>query len=152
MTFLSPLILVGIFTLVAYLSNINNDNVRTITILDESQLFVDQFEDTESIDYKQVSDISLAEAKKLAETSEYYGLLYIPKTQTIDELANKITFYSEDSPSLTIMGDIQNAIEDKVNTEKLQEAGIDSKKIEELRQIDNQIDEEVEILRRMLEA
>jgi len=133
MTFLSPLILVGIFTLVAYLSNINNDNVRTITILDESQLFVDQFEDTESIDYKQVSDISLAEAKKLAETSEYYGLLYIPKTQTIDELANKITFYSEDSPSLTIMGDIQNAIEDKVNTEKLQEAGIDSKKIEELR-------------------
>lgn len=133
MTFLSPLILVGIFTLVAYLSNINNDNVRTITILDESQLFVDQFEDTESIDYKPLSDISLDEAKKLAETSEYYGLLYIPKTQTIDELKDKITFYSEDSPSLTIMNDIEDAIEEKVNTEKLQEAGMDPEKIKELR-------------------
>ncbi|PVW14552.1 ABC transporter permease [Marixanthomonas spongiae] len=133
MTFLSPLLLVGIFTLVAYLSNINNDSVRTITILDESRLFVDQFEDTGSIHYKPLNDITLAEAKKLSEESEYYGFLYIPKTQTIDELANKITFYSEDSPSLTIMGDIQDAIEEKVNTEKLQEAGIDPKKIDQLR-------------------
>ena len=128
----SPNHIAGIFTLVAYLSNVNSDSVRTITILDESQLFVDQFEDTNSIHYKALSDISAEEAKKLSQESEYYGFLYIPKTQTIDELANKITFYSEDSPSLTIMDDIQDAIEEKVNTEKLQEAGIDSKKIEEL--------------------
>ena len=133
MTFLSPLILVGIFTLVAYLSDVNSDSIRTITILDESNLFVDEFEDTGSIDYKPLSDISLSEAKKLSEESEYYGFLYIPKTQTIDELANKITFYSEDSPSLTIMDDIQDAIEEKVNKEKLQEAGIDPNKIDELR-------------------
>ena len=133
MTFLSPLILVGIFTLVAYLSNINNDKVRTISILDESQLFVNNFTDTESIEYKPLENISLNEAKTLAETSEYYGLLYIPKTKTIDELKNKITFYSEDSPSLTIMGDIEDAIEKKVNTEKLLEAGINAQKIEDLR-------------------
>lgn len=133
MTFLSPLILVGIFTLVAYLSNINNDKVRTISILDESQLFVNNFTDTESIEYKPLENISLNEAKTLAETSEYYGLLYIPKTETIDELKNKITFYSEDSPSLTIMGDIEDAIEKKVNTEKLLEAGINAQKIEDLR-------------------
>lgn len=133
MTFLSPLILVGIFTLVAYLSNINNDKVRTISILDESQLFVNNFTDTESIEYKPLENISLNEAKTLAETSEYYGLLYIPKTKTIDELKNKITFYSEDSPSLTIMSDIEDAIEKKVNTEKLLEAGINAQKIEDLR-------------------
>ena len=133
MTFLSPLILVGIFTLVAYLSNINNDKVRTISILDESQLFVNNFTDTESIEYKPLENISLNEAKTLAETSEYYGLLYIPKTETIDELKNKITFYSEDSPSLTIMDDIEDAIEKKVNTEKLLEAGINAQKIEDLR-------------------
>ncbi len=39
MTFLSPLIMVGIFTLVAYLSQLNNDKVRTISVLDESGLF-----------------------------------------------------------------------------------------------------------------
>ena len=39
MTFLSPLIMVLIFTLVAYLSQLNNEAVTTINILDESGLF-----------------------------------------------------------------------------------------------------------------
>ena len=44
MTFLSPLLMVGIFTLVAYLSQLNNDGIRTISVLDESGLFIDEFE------------------------------------------------------------------------------------------------------------
>jgi len=36
MTFLSPLIFVGIFALVAYLSSLNSDTVRKISVLDES--------------------------------------------------------------------------------------------------------------------
>ena len=43
MTFLSPLIMVGLFSLVAYLSQLNNDTARTISVLDESGLFIDQF-------------------------------------------------------------------------------------------------------------
>ena len=42
MTFLSPLLMVGIFSLVAYLSQLNNDKVRTISVLDESGLFAHQ--------------------------------------------------------------------------------------------------------------
>ncbi len=38
MTFLSPLIMVGVITLVVYLTQLNNDNVRTISVLDESKL------------------------------------------------------------------------------------------------------------------
>ena len=38
MTFLSPLIMVAIFALVAYLTQLNNDNVRIISVLDESQI------------------------------------------------------------------------------------------------------------------
>jgi len=36
MTFLSPLIFVGIFALVGYLSSINNATIRDISIVDES--------------------------------------------------------------------------------------------------------------------
>ena len=36
MTFLSPLILVGLLSLVAYLTSVNNEKVRTITVLDEA--------------------------------------------------------------------------------------------------------------------
>lgn len=133
MTFLSPLIFVGIFTLVAYLSNLNNDKVRVVSVLDESGLFQNQFESTDNLKYNMVSDMSLSEAKKSNEEDENYGLLYIPKTNKIEDLADNITFYSEDSPSLVVMDDIEDAIEEKVNTVKLREAGIDAEQIKELR-------------------
>ncbi len=133
MTFLSPIIMVGIISLVSYLSQLNNDTVNTINILDESGLFTNHFEDTKGLKYKELTSVSLENAKKLTEESEVYGLLYIPKINTIDELSESITFYSEDSPSITVMRDVENIIEDKVNVIKLEEAGIDAKTIEELR-------------------
>ena len=137
MTFLSPLIMVGIFTLVAYLSQLNNDNIRTISVLDESGLFISQFENTEQIKYNILTNVELPVAKKISEEAEYYGLLFIPEIENIDELSKSITFYSEDSPSLPIMGTIENVIEEKVNAMKLREAGIDAERIKELRIIVN---------------
>ncbi|MAP54156.1 ABC transporter permease [Altibacter sp.] len=133
MTFLSPLIMVGIFTLVAYLSQLNNDKVKFISVLDESGLFTDQFTDTPSLQFKLLSNTSLEEAKSASEENSDYGLLYIPKTATIDDLSKAITFYSEDSPSLIVMDDIEDAIEERTNTLKLREAGIDAQTIKDLR-------------------
>ena len=48
-------------------------------------------------------------------------------------ISESITFYSENSPSLSLMSTIENTIEDKVNTMKLEQAGIDSKLIKDLR-------------------
>ena len=39
MTFLSPLIMVGLIALISYLTQLNNDSVKTISILDESGFF-----------------------------------------------------------------------------------------------------------------
>ena len=133
MTFLSPLIMVGIFTLVGYLSQLNNDKVRVISVLDESGLFVDQFEDDDDLNFEAVSGMSLEEAKATTEENGNYGLLYIPNSQDIDALVQSITFYSEDSPSLGTLDDIEDAIRDKANTIKLTEASIDAEKIKELR-------------------
>jgi len=133
MTFLSPFIFVGIFGLVAYLSSLNSDTVRQISILDESGLFMEEFVSSPHIKYKMLHGISLEEAKKEAESSNMYGLLYIPKTENLETLAKGITFYSEDSPSLSMMGDINKLLENKVNTLKLKEAGIDSETIRKMR-------------------
>lgn len=133
MTFLSPLIMVGIFSLVAYLSQLNNDKVRVISVLDESGLFVDQFEGDEKLTYELLTDTPLSEAKKQVEEAGKYGLLYIPKVDSISALSDAITFYSEDSPSLVVMGDIEDAIEDKANILKLKEAGMDPEQIKALR-------------------
>jgi len=133
MTFLSPLIMVGLITLVAYLSQLNNDKIRTISVLDESGLFHNQFEDSESIKYEVLSGMDLSVAKDTVEASEKYGLLYIPKSSNIDDLSETIVFYSEDSPSLLVMDDIEDAIEDQANAIILEEAGIDAERIKELR-------------------
>jgi ABC-2 type transport system permease protein len=59
MTFLSPLIMVGIFSLVAYLSQLNNDGIRIISVLDESGLFIDQFENTDGLRFNILASIGL---------------------------------------------------------------------------------------------
>lgn len=133
MTFLSPFIFVGIFGLVAYLSSLNSDTVRYISVLDESGLFLDEFVSSPHTKYNILHGISLEEAKKEAETKQIYGLLYIPNADNLDVLSKKITFYSEDSPSMSMMSDINKMLENKVNTLKLKEAGIDSEIIKSLR-------------------
>ena len=133
MTFLSPLLMVGIFSLVAYLSQLNNDKVRTISVLDESGLFLNQFESTEQLKFNILTNVNLSEAKKLSEEAENYGLLFIPKIESIDEIAKSITFYSEDSPSLPVTQSIESTLEETANTLKLKDAGIDAERIKELR-------------------
>lgn len=133
MTFLSPLIMVGIFTLVAYLSQLNNDSVRTISVLDESGLFADQFENTESLTFNILTNVNLSAAKLSSELSEDYGLLFIPKVEKIEDISKSVTFYSEDSASLQIMDDLEDAIAEQANTLKLKEVGIDAESIRALR-------------------
>jgi ABC-2 type transport system permease protein len=125
--------MVGIFSLVAYLSQLNNDGIRIISVLDESDLFVDEFRNTEGLRFNILSGIRLPEAKKLSELSEDYGLLFIPKIDSIGALTKSVTFYSEDSPSLQQINDIEDAISEKANALRLEEAGIDAERIKRLR-------------------
>ena len=85
--------MVGLISLVAYLSQLNNDTVRTISVLDESGLFLNQFEDDQNLKFQMITDVSLEAAKKSAEEEEIYGLLFIPKIDSIEQLSEAITFY-----------------------------------------------------------
>lgn len=141
MTFLSPLLMVAIFSLVAYLSQLNNDKIRFISVLDESGLFINQFENNDNLKFQMLEGMTLDQAKQNAQDSEVYGLLYIPQTESIDELAERITFYSEDSPSLIVMDNIEDVIQAKANSIKLSESGMDAELIKSLRvQIDTQLE------------
>lgn len=133
MTFLSPLIFVGIFALVGYLSSINNATIRDISIVDESGVLAKNFKDTATEKYTVLKNVSIDDAKLLGDEGTVYGVLHIPKTTTLEGLATATTFYSKESPSLTIMRDIENTIESQVNTARLKQANIDADKIKALR-------------------
>src|SRR5690606_41638845 len=76
MTFLSPMIMIALIALVAYLSQINNNQDRVISVLDETGLFHSVFENSEHIKYAYLTDINLENAKDLVSSKDEYGLLY----------------------------------------------------------------------------
>jgi ABC-2 type transport system permease protein len=125
MTILSPIIMIALISLVAYLSQLNNDKVRTITVLDESGLASGVFENTDKTIYNVLENMSLNDAKILTKETSSVGLLHIDKVENIDSISNHIKFYSEESPSLSLISDLESKLEKKLTNAKLLENGVD---------------------------
>ncbi|MBT8244159.1 MAG: ABC transporter permease [Winogradskyella sp.] len=128
MTFLSPLIMIALISVVAYLLQLNTNKKRTISILDESGLFSEVFINTENITYNYSNNTALSSAKAVVKEKEQYGLLYIGKGD-LETVSETIQFYSEESPSLTIISSLENKIERKLRDLKLVANGLDSEQI-----------------------
>lgn len=130
MTFLSPLILVGMIFLVAYLSMLNTTGQNTIAVIDETGLFKKEFKDSENLKFLDLSSLSLEEAKLLSKEKEFYGVLFIPDIENNFELAQSIRFYAEESPALGTLQEIERTITDRLTKEELISRGVDISKIE----------------------
>ncbi len=125
MTFLSPLLFVGIAVFVGYLSSMKADQ-KTIAIHDETGMFVKEFKSDE--EYKYV-DLSLVDTKILKDSiaSECYeGLLVIQKATANQSLEKGIQYISNDSPSVTFMGGVEEVINQKITKENLIKSGLDT--------------------------
>ena len=129
MTFLTPIIMICLFLFVGYLSNINNETLRTIYVLDEMGNVSEVFETTEHTIFNHLSGVDLETAKTLANQENAYGLLHIPK-MAIENVSNSIKFYSEESPSLSLISSLESKIESKLSKLKLQSEGVDLALIE----------------------
>ncbi|WP_299136209.1 ABC transporter permease [uncultured Tenacibaculum sp.] len=130
MTFLSPLLMVGMGALVFFLMKKNDEKVKNIVYVDESGLFSkDIFKDSKTIKYQDFTKLGLEETKKKVEGGDYYGALYIPKLDSIEVLAKSIEFYSKDSPGMSVLGNIERKIETRFRNLKLNNFGIDLAKI-----------------------
>lgn len=129
MTILSPLIMIALITVVAYLSQLNNNKKRTISILDETGLVSAIFKNTENTTYNILTDIDLESAKILVKEKEEYGLLHIANNKDLSQVSKQIKFYSEDTPSLSIISSLENKLEKKLTDLKLVDEGVDLDRI-----------------------
>lgn len=131
MTFLSPLLMVGIGALVFFLSKKNNENVKNIAYVDHSKIFTkDDFRDRETVKYEDYSNLTLDEAKKKVEKDDFYGVLYIPKQDSLELLASSIEFYSSGSPSVGTIENLERKIENKLRKTRLNDLGINLTELE----------------------
>ena len=131
MTFVTPLIIVGFSALIGYLTSVNNtSNVKNISILDQTGLFYDSFENSETINYEFMDKISLNEAKTMVITQNKYGLLYIPSENEANWY-DRIQFFSEESPNIQLMTQISRNIEKLLFQKNLTDKGIQKQDIDE---------------------
>ena len=130
MTFLAPLLIAGLGFLIAFLTQKNDEKVKEIVYVDESGLFSkDNFNDSKTIKYQDYSAIGIDETKKKVENGDFYGVLYVPKKESIELLAKSIEFYSKETPGMSLVGVIEGKVETHFRNLKLTNFGIDLKKI-----------------------
>ena len=129
MTFVSPLIVVAFALIIGFLTDVNSkSNAKDILILDESGLFSNTFSDPETIHYEYLKDKTLQEARAEVLATSKYGLLYIPKEETAQK-----AFYSEESPSLSLVNELTGALEKTLFQYNLTQKGIDKAEIDSAR-------------------
>ncbi|WP_338408603.1 ABC transporter permease [uncultured Flavobacterium sp.] len=129
MTFLSPLLFVGIAAFVGYLSTMKADTKR-VAIHDESGLFINEFKALNSKDgeyvYQDLSSIDVKSLKDSITKESFEGLLYIPKVASAKELENKIQFISNESPSISFIESVQGIIAKKLTHDNFEKAKLDT--------------------------
>ncbi|MBD0832079.1 ABC transporter permease [Aestuariibaculum sediminum] len=125
MTFVSPLIMIILASVVAYLTQLNNEKVRNVSILDESGLVYDVFKSNDKTTFNVLSNMSIDEAKAFSKESEAYGLLHIGDFKDVKRASKSIQFYSEESPSLSLISDLESKLETKLTNLNLLDNGVD---------------------------
>ena len=129
MTFLSPLLFITLMSVVAYLTQLNDAKVRTISILDQSGLFQKSFQSSKALKYVYLKGKTDKEAKEIAKASKSYGLLYIKAFPNKLTRNVSVQFFSDESVSPGIISDFEDIIAQRLRYLNLKKIGIDTKDI-----------------------
>ncbi len=124
MTFLSPILMVGMIVLIAYLTKVNDNERHVITVLNESDYFSNDFTSTPSTSFLEFTDISLQQAKDSTLSLGYYGLLFIPDEKDLEKVAGRSFFFSKDAPSSSVLDMLEDTFQDRLRQRRLQDLGV----------------------------
>ncbi|MCH3882410.1 MULTISPECIES: ABC transporter permease [Tenacibaculum] len=130
MTFLSPLIMIGMMVLVVFLMKKNDQKIKEIVYVDNSGIFSkENFKDTETIKYQDYTKVGIEATKKKVEEGNHYGVLFIPKLDSLEVLAKSVEFYSKDTPGLNTIENIERNVNTHLRNLKMTKLGINLEKI-----------------------
>ncbi len=132
MTFLSPILMVGMILLIAYLTQLNDNEERVIAVLNDSGYFSNEFLASEATSYVNFKDLTLEEAKDSTLSLGYYGLVYLPSEPNLEQVAQRAFFYSKEAPSSTVLDKLENTITNRLRQERLRELGLSPKEYAEM--------------------
>lgn len=131
MTFLGPLLMVGMIVLISFITKTSMEKKRVVSYIDQSELFsAEDFENSKTLEFINISNLDLETAKSTIKNTEQYGLLYIPKGKTIEEVASNIAFFSAESPSVIFTERLERRFDKKLSSLKMKELNIDTQQVD----------------------
>lgn len=129
MTFLVPLLIIGMYALVFALSISGGDNIPTVEVIDDSGIFNKALENKKSVKFER-SGLSLPEAKKKVISNEDAFILYIPKEIAS---AGNVEMFSQKKAGLSVISTIENQLNDLMRIKLLEDAGIDAATLDKIK-------------------
>lgn len=128
-TLITPLLITAIYAIPALLFFAGGD-LKTIEVIDESNLFRDKFKSGKDYAYT-FKKASVTQAKADLKKNKVTALVHIP-ADIIDN-PNGLEIFSEKSVGLNLQNDIENIVQAEVRNQRLKRAGIDTQIIEDNR-------------------
>ena len=129
MTFLVPMLIIGMYALVFALSIKGGDNIPAVEVIDDSGIFNKGLENKKSATFSK-SDLSLAEAKQKVVKNEDAFVLYIPADIASGGI---IEMFSQKKAGLSVISTIENQLNDQMRTKLLADAGIDALTLDKIK-------------------
>lgn len=129
MTFLVPMLIIGMYALIFALSMNGGDNIPTVEVIDESGIFEKAFDDKKAVNFE-ISELSLTEAKKKVINNEDAFVLYIPKDISI---GGSIEMFAQKKAGLSVISTIERELNDQMRIKLLKDAGIDSETLDKIK-------------------
>jgi len=124
MTVLSPILIVAMIVLIAYLAKINDNETRVVCVLDQSGYFEPGLTPKGSISLVHLEDLDLQAAKDSTLSMGYYGLLHIPGKGSVEEVARDIQLYTKDNPNTMVTQYLEGMIQKQLRQDRLERLGI----------------------------
>ncbi len=115
MTILGPILMASLFVLPVYLAS-RQDDSQQISVLDETGLFFNKFENNENYTFIPVVT-DLQEAKETLTKQGNFLLLHIPATQL--NIPDNAIIYSDKQPTLNLKGYISGVMSRELEKHKL---------------------------------
>ena len=132
MTFLSPILMVAMVVLIAYLTKINDSDTHLVSVLNESRYFHGDFLPGESVSFIEFEDIDLERAKDSTVALGYDGLLHIPISADLEGASQAAFLYTKDNPAGEVLNRLEDIFENRLRKNRLNDLGVSNEEFSNL--------------------
>ena len=117
LTFLTPILFVGMISLIVWLGGIKDDKVKTIGVIDKTHLYEKVLKSNESYSFQFVNAPVDEIKKQTKDNGQFTALLYI--TDNLIDNPKAVTLYSEKQVNMELKGYITGLLNKYVEEQKL---------------------------------